>query len=166
MALPIDPVLLVPAVAVLLIAAAISDIRRFVIPNWICLALVALFAVRLIAAGADGQPVALHMISLALALGVFVAGATAFHRGWLGGGDVKLLAATSLWMAPVQLLDFLVLVALLGGVLALIVFCCVWIRQHLIVRHSTASASASVGLPYGVAISAAGVLILFDIQTL
>ena len=42
--------------------------------------------------------------------------------GIMGGGDLKLLAAASIWTGWDGLLGFLFLVAMLGGVLALIIF--------------------------------------------
>ncbi len=38
----------------------------------------------------------------------------------MGGGDAKLIAATALWFGPnVSLMDYLVMVSILGGVLTL-----------------------------------------------
>lgn len=41
-----------------------------------------------------------------------------FHRGWVGGGDVKLLAAIGAWLGPLALLRAWLAAALLGGLLA------------------------------------------------
>lgn len=142
-------------VGLLLLAAAVSDLSRFTIPNWISLALVLLY---LGASGASGTPVATMVLPLLLAVAVLLAGAVAFERGWIGGGDVKLLAAASLWVPPAQLPGFLVLVAVLGGALAALVL------AAAVIRRATAAAEdslASIRLPYGVAISAAGMLTLF-----
>ena len=50
---------------------------------------------------------------------VFVLLAGAFYAGMMGGGDVKLAAALSLWLSPPVTLKFLVLMSLAGGVLTL-----------------------------------------------
>ena len=42
-----------------------------------------------------------------------------FARGWIGGGDAKLAAATALWLGFDQLLDYLLYASLFGGVLTL-----------------------------------------------
>ena len=51
---------------------------------------------------------------LALCVGIAV-----WQLGWLGGGDVKLIAALSLWAGPSHLAGLLLAIALGGGVLAL-----------------------------------------------
>ena len=53
------------------------------------------------------------------AVAVFALGALGFAVGALGGGDVKLLAASSLFAGPALLPDFLMVTALAGGVLGL-----------------------------------------------
>ena len=40
-----------------------------------------------------------------------------FTRGWIGGGDAKLAAATVLWLGFAHLVDYLVYASLLGGAL-------------------------------------------------
>ena len=42
-----------------------------------------------------------------------------FARGWIGGGDAKLAAATALWLGFDHLLAYLVYASLFGGVLTL-----------------------------------------------
>ena len=46
-------------------------------------------------------------------------GIAVWKLGWLGGGDVKLIAALSLWAGPSHLAGLLLAIALGGGVLAL-----------------------------------------------
>ena len=50
---------------------------------------------------------------------VFVAGALLFSRGLIGGGDVKLLTAATLWAGPGLTPALLIVTALLGGLLTL-----------------------------------------------
>ena len=57
--------------------------------------------------------------AIGCALAVFLVGAVLFARGWLGGGDVKLLTAATLWAGPAGTPALLVLTGVLGGVLAL-----------------------------------------------
>lgn len=128
-------------------AAALSDLGWRRIPNPICLGLALLGIVR-VASTAPGWDIAL--LELATALVVLGIGAGLFHRGLVGGGDVKLVAASALWLGLWEILPFLVVMALVGGGLAL-----VWIARRALV--STLSRQASE-LPYGVAISAGGIL--------
>jgi prepilin peptidase CpaA len=112
---PNTPQILADASALLalgaLAAAALSDVARRRIPNRI-IAVVALAGVaRQLLAGA---PVA----ALAAAGGVLLVATLFWLRGVLGGGDVKLLAASAL-LVPAGLVPLLLLAtALAGGVLA------------------------------------------------
>jgi prepilin peptidase CpaA len=57
--------------------------------------------------------------ALLIAALVFAAGFLCWKRGWLGGGDVKLLAAATLALPPGLVMSFAVSVSLCGGGLAL-----------------------------------------------
>ncbi|RZS31564.1 A24 family peptidase [Corticibacter populi] len=57
---------------------------------------------------------------------VLVAGYLLFSMGWMGAGDVKLMAVLCLWMND-QALIFLIATALAGGLLAL----CMPVMRHL-----------------------------------
>src|SRR5437660_11875802 len=82
-----------------LVAAAISDYRALRVPNWLTATLACLFPVAALAFGHDVN----WLSHLAAGLIVLVAGAAMFHFGLMGGGDVTLLAAVSLWMGLGQL---------------------------------------------------------------
>ena len=43
-----------------------------------------------------------------------------FARGWIGGGDAKLAAATALWLGFDHLLAYLLYASLFGGLLTLV----------------------------------------------
>ncbi|MEQ9330343.1 prepilin peptidase [Thalassobaculum sp.] len=162
MASPISSfVFTLPAVA-LLLAAAVSDLRRFTIPNPIVLGLVVVFVIRFCVLSSTGSAIAPLALPVLPALAVLLAGAFAFHRGWLGGGDVKLLAATGLLIPASRALDFLMLVAILGGVLAVAALALARMARPAATGDAEGRSSAGIRLPYGVAISGAGMLILFD----
>jgi prepilin peptidase CpaA len=55
--------------------------------------------------------------SVAIAILVFAVGTGLFALRLLGGGDVKLLAAATLWAAPDYVLPFLLIVTLAGALL-------------------------------------------------
>jgi len=151
------------AIAALLVAAAVSDFRRFTIPNWIVLSLIVLWLFRLAGSAVAGAALLPMAFSALAALAVLAAGAFAFQRGWLGGGDVKLLAATVLWLPAGQAVDFLSLVALLGGALAAIAIVAARLLRPAVAGVDGNRPVAGLRLPYGVAISGAGLLILFDV---
>lgn len=66
----------------------------------------------------------------------------------MGGGDVKLIAAFSLALPTTFLLPALVLVAVFGGMLAIIYLLKFWWMSRRNKEHD----SAQIGLPYGIAI--------------
>ncbi|MGP6157049.1 MAG: prepilin peptidase [Vulcanimicrobiaceae bacterium] len=106
------------AIWVVLAACAVAvatDVSMRRIPNLLNAAL-ALAAVAL---------AAMHgPLAVASAIGTFVAvlllGFVAFSFGWLGGGDVKLLAAGAAVLGFPDAIPFLVYTAIGGGVLALV----------------------------------------------
>ncbi|SCW85107.1 prepilin peptidase CpaA [Sphingobium faniae] len=143
--------------ALLLILAAVQDVAMLRISNLFPLALIALFGVW---AAHIGFSTALwsNALSFLIALGV---GTFLFARQWLGGGDVKLLAASALWFPIKGLLPLTVYVTLLGGLLAL-----VFILLRRIVpagnREGGIPALKAKGpVPYGVAIAAGVIACLY-----
>lgn len=138
--------------------AAATDIFTMTVPNRIALALVASFFLLAPMVGLGWTEIGLHVLvgfaALALAFGCFA-------RGWIGGGDAKLFAATTLWLGPQVLLTYSLTTAMIGGVLTLgLLF---WrnlplpaalVGQNWLVRlHDTKE-----GIPYGIALAAAGLL--------
>ena len=144
----------------LLVGAAFFDAWRFVIPNWIVLGLVGLFAVAAVA-----LPVRidwlLHLGAMALML---VATLTLYRFRLLGGGDLKLLVAVSLWVGLDALPLLLFWIAIAGGAFSLGLIA---LRRTLVGALVAQSAFTTVTLPrvllpgeqipYGVAIAAGGV---------
>ena len=100
----------------LLAAAAIADIRRARIPNALNLALAAAFPAAAVLGGQPWADVAWHLAcgGAVLAIGLVIA-----WKGWLGGGDAKMLAAAACWTGFGHLAPFLAVTALAGGLLAL-----------------------------------------------
>ena len=99
--------------AALLVMASLHDLVARTIPNWLAGALAVLgFVLRAFTGSLLGGVVA--------GLVVFVLAAICWRRGWMGGGDVKLLAAAAIAVPPSLVLSFITAVALCGGVLALL----------------------------------------------
>jgi prepilin peptidase CpaA len=134
--------------AILLVIAAVIDVRTFTISNRLNLTVALLAPVYWLSIGLPLWPgVALH---LAVAAAVFFVLALAFWIGMMGGGDVKLAAAVALWFSPQATLLFLVLMSLVGGVLTLIV----------VLFHRVRKKEGRPEIPYGVAISLGALAIL------
>src|SRR5687768_13153046 len=105
--------LMLQGFAILLVWAAVTDFWTFKIPNRVSLSVALLYPAYVLA---DPQPVE-WIPAAGIALGPSATGAFAFSRGWLGGGDVKLFAASVLWAGPELLPEFLVVTTIAGGLL-------------------------------------------------
>ena len=142
------PQLMLGLLAILLVVAAVIDVRTFTISNRLNLVVALLAPLYWLAVGLPLWPDA--AIQLGVAAGVFVLLAGAFYIGMMGGGDVKLAAALALWFSPASTLLFLVLMSLAGGVLTL----------ALMVAHKLRAKPGKPAIPYGVAIAFGGLAIL------
>jgi prepilin peptidase CpaA len=143
--------------AVLLIGAAVQDLRTMHIANGFPLAIVALFALFAAAGWASGRlPISSIGVAVAGAALIFAVGLAAFAAGVLGGGDVKLLAAVGLFAGPARLVDFLAITALAGGALGIAVLAGAPIGQSAGADGATWRARLRGRLPYGPAIAAGG----------
>ena len=168
------------AVGVMVALAAFSDIRQRRIPNRLTGALAALYPVYVLVAP---TPVA-WAAALVLALLVTLVGFGLFARALIGGGDVKLLAALSLWAGSEQFVWFMLVTTLAGGALSLLAL---WYRRwggvleaqlgafgfaatatHGLVSPETPASAAepAATLPYGVAIAAGGIAIIIELAKL
>jgi len=103
--------LLIASAAILLVAA-LHDIATRTVPNWMAAALAFL---GLLSQLLHGRPI----VGIVSALVVFLVAAFCWRRGWLGGGDVKLLGAAALIVPPGDVISFVAAVTLTGAVLAL-----------------------------------------------
>lgn len=137
------------AAAILLIAAAINDAYRYKIPNLICLTLMGLFPIFVLTA-----PHSVEWDQHIMVFGLVLVSGFAMFAGHLAGaGDIKLLAATSLWAGPHLVAMFLIITAIAGGVLALIMAALTYARKS---AGKRTVAIAKVPIPYGIAIAAGG----------
>ncbi len=145
----------------ILVASAWTDIQSYTIPNTFSAAILFLYPVHVMAAPAPvdwAGGLAIGAVSL-------VVGFVCFALRLFGGGDAKLLAVTGLWAGPKLILDFLMLTALAGGVLAIILYFR-WrvaqapsLRMVLVTRPD--GDFGKQPMPYGVAIAAAGLYVAF-----
>lgn len=144
-----------------MLGAILSDIRSMTIPNWLCLSLVAAFAVSALLAGLAPAAIGVHLITGLVVLLITIG---LFSLGWMGGGDAKLIAATALWFGPsVDLANYVLLASVLGGVLTLLL-----VTARAIRRPTTGLVfvdrllSPASGIPYGVALGSAGIAVFFQ----
>ena len=143
---------LLGALAIALLVAAYTDIRRRQIDNWLTGAIAATaplfwWASDLAVWTDIAMQIGVALLTFALMAGLFALRA-------MGGGDVKLLTALALWVKPVWFLQLLVVMALTGGVLTLI------LGSWHVARRGTGQQRERLAIPYGVAIASAGLWVL------
>ena len=150
--------------AVILLSAVLNDVAFRVIPNWMP-------AILLLFSGGIGMLDGRLVPSLLACSLIFLGAGFCWRHGWLGGGDVKLLAACGLLVPPGLILAMLLDIALAGGVLALLYLALgrmlaapqvtnptgllrriIWAERHRIRNR--------VSLPYASAIAAGTLLVL------
>ena len=97
----------------LLLLAALHDIIARTVPNWVA-GLLALL-------GLGAQIMGNNLVNGLIAAGlVFLVAAFCWRRGWLGGGDVKLMAAATLAAPAGRVVLFILAMSVAGSVLAAI----------------------------------------------
>lgn len=137
--------------------AAISDMLSMTIMNRVSLLLIGTFTVVAPLTGMELDQILKHYAAFALVLtvcfGFFAAGA-------MGGGDAKLLAATSLWFGfSFDLMTYLLIASLFGGMLTLVILgfrssaIAVYAGQLEFLRRIGDSKEK---IPYGIALGAGG----------
>lgn len=123
-------------------AAAVVDVVRYEIPDTASIVVLALAVVFGLA-----TPGFAWLAHGGGALAMFAFGLLAFARGWLGGGDVKLMTAIAAWTGIAGLPLMFVAVSVAGGALAL---------TYAVGRRAIPRATDAVAvtdLPYAVAIA-------------
>ncbi len=151
--------------AAILLGAVLNDIAFRTVPNWMSAALLILgIGIRTLDGGL--------LLGLLACVLILLGAGFCWRRGWLGGGDVKLLAACGMLAPPglsgVMLLD----VALAGGALAALYLAlgrvlgapgadCPPGRLRGIVWEERRRIHSRSPVPYASAIAAGALLVLF-----
>lgn len=154
---PIVPYLIiVTAFMMIVLKAAISDLRTLRIKNRDNLILLILYPLSLSFAPVTPDV----LLSIGIALTVLLIGFLLFSKSVLGAGDVKMLAVVSLWAGPDLVSMFLLITACSGGVLALVMMSRLHFEASVLAHRFGAvrfsDSTASQVLPYGAAIAAGG----------
>jgi prepilin peptidase CpaA len=148
----------------LLLGAALHDLAIRTIPNWIS---VSLLVIGIVLRFYSGD----LLFSLAIAMAILTVLVLLWLRGFLGGGDVKLIPTVSLVLAPANVPAFILSVAIAGGVLSVFYLTAHYAmprprpgpRYGLLARVLKAEAwrmHRRGPLPYGVAIAAGALPII------
>lgn len=140
--------------------AAASDMVSMTISNRLCLVLVAGFAICAASVGLSWTELGWHLAAGFLVLGVTFG---FFAAGWIGGGDAKLAAVTALWFGFDQLLPYVFISTVAGGVLTLALLS---LRKMPLPRPALGWGWAQrlhdkdEGVPYGIALAFAALVVL------
>jgi prepilin peptidase CpaA len=145
-----SPLWLTIPLLLLLVAAAVEDGLRLKISNVTC-GLVFLGA--LVAMGVHGFQWDLWQ-NILVCVVILAIGTAMFAAGWLGGGDVKLLAALALWFSLEAAVGLIAAVFIAGGLLAILSLTA---RKLGLSPHSD---PRKTRIPYGIAIAAGAFFIL------
>lgn len=135
--------------AIALVFAAFTDIRRRQIDNWLNAA-IALCAPLFWLSLDDFSLWPDAAIQIGVAVAAFAVFAALFALRVMGGGDVKLLTALALWVSPSQFMQLLLIMAIAGGVLTV----------GMVVWHTMRRQRDRLAIPYGVAIAFGGLWVL------
>ncbi|QPC86550.1 peptidase [Mesorhizobium sp. NBSH29] len=139
--------------------AAATDILSMTIANLVSIVLLATFLLVAPFTGAEWSVLALHLGAGAILL---IAGMALFAFGVMGGGDVKLLASTAVWIGlNLQLVEYLVNSAVLGGILTVAII--IYRKSPFAGRYANNTflrhfGDESAGVPYGIALAIGGLI--------
>jgi prepilin peptidase CpaA len=142
--------------------AASSDLLTMTIPNRVSLIMLGGFVLLALATGMSLEQLAMHagagLLVLCITFGFFA-------RGWIGGGDAKLAAATALWLGFEHLLPYVIYASVFGGALTLVLLqfrlapLPIWLASEDWVQRLHRKEG---GVPYGIALAAAALAIYPD----
>ena len=134
--------------AALLVAAGIEDARTREIANSKTAAIALLAPLWWFANGMAPWPD--MAIQIGIAVAVFALFCLLFQIGVMGGGDVKLIAALSLWMPLGAFMVMLMVMSVAGGVLTI----------GMLIARAVRRGRAPIEVPYGIAIAFAALFVL------
>jgi prepilin peptidase CpaA len=143
-------IVLLLGLAILLVVAMATDWKRREIDNWLTATIAVLSPVWWWACDYALWPDA--AIQIGLGLPILAIGVGLFSIGAMGGGDVKLLAGLALWLPGLVLMKMLVVMSLTGGILTV----------AMLAWHRFKRFEGQPEIPYGLAISAATLGILYE----
>jgi prepilin peptidase CpaA len=140
--------------------AAMMDFFTMKIPNYISTMLVVSF---LLISPLTGMVWEHYLFHLGSGFAVLALGVVLFAIGIVGGGDAKLMAAATVWLGPENLPQYVLITALIGGVLSVALVMYRWValpRWLLVQDWASRLHNRKEGIPYGLAL-AGGALWIF-----
>jgi prepilin peptidase CpaA len=137
---------LLGGLAIALLVSVYTDLRYRLILNKVTLPIALAAPAYWYATGVYGfADIGMHVLT---AIGVFVVFSIFFQLRMMGGGDVKLFSALSLWFVWDDVLQMIFIASLFGGIVTLV----------FALNHKFRKLKGPVKVPYGVAIALSGLL--------
>ncbi len=149
----------------LVIVAGLKDLTSMKIPNWISGLLILGFFPAALLLGLGAAEIGIHV---AVAVAALLIGMGLFALNFLGGGDVKLMAAACLWLGLSGSGVFVLATAVIGGVFSLALLVSrAWLQPYVGAGPGwlVQLMEPKGHIPYGVAI-AAGALVAWPASPL
>ena len=155
---------------IIVLITAYMDVKSFTLPNIYSISVVVLYPAFVLSSDASVD----WLSAIGISACVLFVGFILFSLKYCGGGDSKLIAAISLWAGPDLVIDFLLLTALSGGVIAIGYllysrFCFLYFQASTLVpflSQVTTLDSKEIlkkPIPYGTAIAVGGVYVAFTL---
>lgn len=155
------PLIFTLVLSALMLWVVVSDMARYIIPNRLNLCILALYV-----PAAFLLPVDPLWAPLAAAI-VLIVGLGFFALGLMGGGDIKLLVALSLWTGwSLATLQFILMTTIFGGLLVVVVLLMrgllpgLWLKMHP-GKPLPRVLTRKQPVPYGVAVAVAFLYMLW-----
>ena len=142
--------------------AACSDLLTMRISNRVVITLVAMFCAVVVITAMPLPEIGLHV---ACATAVLIVAFALFALGWIGGGDAKLAAATTLWLGFGATVPYLLDASIIGGLMTLLILAVRNLPLPLFMTRVdwiTRLHNRKTGIPYGIALAVAGLLTYSD----
>lgn len=143
------------ALTSLMILVIYFDFTSYTIPNWLNGLMLALYPALLLL---SNEPIAWQQALIAFGIATVI-GFAIFAMKYMGGGDIKLLIVTSLWIGLAEMMEYTLLWAIFGGLLSVVVIIA---RKYVPYFYKLKDGQQLPRLlrdgepvPYGLAISAA-----------
>jgi len=150
-------IVLAAAASLILVWAAVSDVRRRIIPNVSVLALLGVFLAWAVAVLGFGQPLVSALAAAAIA---FVVTFVLYAFKVIGAGDSKLFAAAALFCGLGYLPLFALATVLAGGAIAAVSLAA-RPRRAAVMFAMGGKGDWGRGIPYGVAIAIGAAVVMW-----
>ena len=132
--------------------AGFRDLSSLIIPNWLNAWLAFLFIPAAIVAAPGWETVGWHVLAGVIAFAICV---VMFFTRIFGGGDAKMIPGVVLWLGPTGVMPFLYVMAIAGGILAVLILVArKTVPAHAVPGFASATLLEGLHVPYGIAIAA------------